>query len=617
VTDPEVWARLQHSAGAALPGSQVVKVIVDRRGGVLTPYFLDTVRYPNHVDFCRRLDPRVDAGFDTVMYRSPDRPFVLSTLTRLPGAQPEEDVYWLELWPGDNLAAEAILETLELIRGACFFGDRLLFKAASSDQRRRLTVDASPGQVARLGGLLDQGAIYRGATYQGLTLGTAYGRLRILHDDADMSAALADLTPYDVVVAEGIPLEIGPVSGLITSEHQTPLAHVAVLSANRGSPNCAVLGAHGLPEVVDLEGSWVRLEVERAGYSITAVPETEARVAVDERLRTMAERAPRLIADASRHGLPGLAQRISRDAAVVGAKSAALAALYRRRPLRRYAVPGFTVPVADYLDHVAADEDIRGAMARLDAARRGQGSAGDSVTARLADLRTAILVSEVDPALVAAIRARIQAWGPEADVIFRSSSNCEDLPGFNGAGLADSFRAAGPLTDELVSDRLRQVWASLWSDRGYAERAAFGIDQTRAAMAVLVQPVITHTAHVVAITTNTVKPGPIPAYFLNLLPSGSLVTDADSDSAEQLLLFDDRPACAEVLCFAGAATGSLLPEDSLESTLAMLRTVDRLVRRRAGGRCEAADVEFLVLAEPGPRIALLQARPYGRQGPPA
>ena len=33
----------------------------------------------------------------------------------------------------------------------------------------------------------------------------------------------ADLTPYDVVVTEGIPLEIGPVSGLITSEHQTPL----------------------------------------------------------------------------------------------------------------------------------------------------------------------------------------------------------------------------------------------------------------------------------------------------------------------------------------------------------------------------------------------------------
>ena len=125
------------------------------------------------------------------------------------------------------------------------------------------------------------------------------------------------------------------------------------------------------------------------------------------------------------------------------------------------------------------------------------------------------------------------------------------------------------------------MWASLWSDRGYAERAAFGIDQSRAAMAVLVQPVVPHAAHVVAITTNTVKPGPIPAYFLNLLPSGALVTDADSASAEQLLLFDDEPACAEVLCFSGESDASLLPDALLTEARDMLKTVDSLVRRDA------------------------------------
>ena len=235
-------------------------------------------------------------------------------------------------------------------------------------------------------------------------------------------------------------------------------------------------------------------------------------------------------------------------------------------------------------------------------------------------VRTAIETAPVEPGLVAKVRARVERWRAETaplfagfdDVVFRSSSNCEDLPGFNGAGLADSYRAGAPITDDLVADRLRQVWASLWSDRGYAERAAFGIDQSDAAMAVLVQPVVPHAAHVVAITTNTVKPGAIDAYFLNLLPSGSLVTDAASDTAEQLLLFDDDPACAEVLCFAGGRDASLLPDALLGPARDMLKTLDRRVRQEARGACRAADVEFLVLDQPhGAGVVLLQARPWG------
>ncbi len=624
IADQTTWDSLKHVAGAALPGSEVIKVVVDRRptegAARWIPYFLDTPRYQHHVDFCRRLDPRSNANFETEMYRSPDRRFILLTLTRLVGATPDEDLYWLELWPGDNLGVEEILEVVELIREVCHFGARLQFKASSDDQRRRVTVEATAEQVDRLGPLLDQGAVYRGVTYQGLTLGTAYGRLRILRESPDLAAELADLTPYDVVVTEGIPLEIGPVSGLITSAHQTPLAHVSVLSENRGSPNCAVIGAHRLPAITALEGTWVRLDVDRTTYSLTGVEEDLARAAVEDRLRAMRASAPTLQVDRVRRGLPRLEDRASRDAAVVGAKSAALSRVYRHRRLRHHAVPGFSVPVAHYLDHIDRHSHLADLLTRLGGAHRGGSDA--SLSAILADLRAAFIDTPVDAELVAEVRGRIEAWrgGEHAplfagfdDVIFRSSSNAEDLPGFNGAGLAESFRLGSPLSEDVIADRIRAVWASLWSDRGYAERAAFGIDQSDAAMAVLVQPVVPHAAHVVAITTNTVKPGPIPAYFLNLLPSGALVTDADSASAEQLLLFDDDPACAEVLCFSSETDFSLLPDDLLAEVRDMLKRVDAMVRRDSGKRSGAADVEFLVLDRPHhSTIALLQARPYGK-----
>lgn len=614
------WSALAHLAGAALPGAEVVKIVVDVRSTPWVPYFLDTVRYQHHVDFCRRLDPSVDARFDEQMYRAEDRPFVLLTMTRLArdagagedGREEERghegERWWVEMWPGDTLAAERVAEVVELLRSASGLGGSLLFKASSDDQRRRIE-SLPPDRRARLGPLLDQSAVHRGVRYQGLTTGTAHGRLRVLRAD-DLPAGLGEVTPYDVVVAESIPLEIGPVAGLVTAQHQTPLAHVAVLSAGRGTPNCAVLGAHALPEVLALEGRWVRLSVEAGSWSLAEVEERTARAEVETRLARMRSGAPTPARDVRRQGLPRLGDRLSRDPAVVGAKAAALARL--PRPLRRYRVPGFTVPVAAYVSHVEDSPPVAALLAELDRADAGEGS----VPQVLARLRAAILQVPVDPVLLAGLRREMARWAEQAplfaghaDVILRSSSNCEDLPGFNGAGLADSVRLG---TGDLA-DRLREVWASLWTDRAHRERSAFGIDRSAVAMAVLVQPVVPHAAHAVAVTAPSVRPGPIRAYLLNLVPAGGLVTDSADAGAEQLLLMDDDPACAEVLTLASGRTDSLLPDRLLGETRDVLTRLDRWVRARSGAA--GADVELLVLdrAHDVP-LVVLQARPWGAAG---
>jgi phosphoenolpyruvate synthase/pyruvate phosphate dikinase len=70
-------------------------------------------------------------------------------------------------------------------------------------------------------------------------------------------------------------------------------------------------------------------------------------------------------------------------------------------------------------------------------------------------------------------------------VFVRSSTNAEDLPGFNGAGLYDTVpNVTGPAA---LAAAIKTVWGSLWNDRAYAARERARIDHRAVRAAVLVQ----------------------------------------------------------------------------------------------------------------------------------
>jgi hypothetical protein len=80
----------------------------------------------------------------------------------------------------------------------------------------------------------------------------------------------------------------------------------------------------------------------------------------------------------------------------------------------------------------------------------------------------------------------------------RSSTNSEDLPNFNGAGLYDSKgykphkkngeeRSRKGKIKEL-KDTLATVWASVWNQRAFDERAYFGIPHKDVYMGIQVNP---------------------------------------------------------------------------------------------------------------------------------
>ena len=113
----------------------------------------------------------------------------------------------------------------------------------------------------------------------------------------------------------------------------------------------------------------------------------------------------------------------------------------------------------------------------------------------------------------------------------RSSANSEDLLSFNGAGLYESYTHR-PDEGELVHS-IRQVWASMWTERAYEEREFYRIDHLSAKMGVLVHPnVDDEIANGVAVATNLFTAG-APGYTINAQFGEELVTNPEANAVPE------------------------------------------------------------------------------------
>lgn len=593
IDDPDAWLRLAYRpAYQTAARTEVVKLLVDMEDDWKT-YFVQSERWELHYAFARRFIDfprrhveqwRDHQAFNVEQYRRPDRRFFLASLVRYM----DGNVWALELVPGDNIDAERLQRAFEHIRERVFFGSQLRFRALSPLQQRHADTigDAMP--------TVDLTALMARVRYQPLVTGVAYGYLRIVRGELDVSA----LRPNDIVVAEHVPSELPPVSALITSGLQAPLAHVAILSRNRGTPDMALRDAVNLPEVQQLEGQLVRLAVGPQEYVLERTSLREAEI----RWRDSRPSQPfEPVLDFGPNALVDVCTLALDDIATAGAKASQLGEVCRlgiRNP------GGFVVPFHHYGVHLhrhGIRDDIEAML--VDAGFRGDSA---ERARRLQALRTKIESSDVNRALVRDIRRRIrgsQRW------IFRSSTNAEDLPGFNGAGLYRSIVVGPNPTEAQVADALRQVWASVWLQRGYEERDWFRIDQAQVAMAILIQPFVDDVVgNGVAITRNPFDQAR-PAVFVNVQTREGSVTGAgDDELPEQVLIYTwSEDLEFEVISRSTRSQGEILTEADLRALGQLLQQIHTQLEPRYQDS-NAVDVEFL-LTRGERRVVVVQARP--------
>jgi phosphoenolpyruvate synthase/pyruvate phosphate dikinase len=270
---------------------------------------------------------------------------------------------------------------------------------------------------------------------------------------------------------------------------------------------------------------------------------------------------------------------------------------------------GFALPFAAYAAHLAA-AGLDGEIAAMltderfleDGATRGR---------RLAALRAAIAAQPVDPPRLADCAARLRARARGRRSILRSSTNAEDLAGFNGAGLYESIVVPADPTPQQIADALRAVWASVWLQRAFEEREWYRIGHATVAMAVLAQPFIEDAvATGVAITGNPFNAAG-SGVFINLQAHGATVTSALGNMLpEQYLVAtwagEIEPELLSRSSLAGGAT-ILGPADVTRLTEQLLRIHAAMLPAHAPS-ANAMDVEFAFLGEE--RFVMLQARPY-------
>jgi hypothetical protein len=228
----------------------------------------------------------------------------------------------------------------------------------------------------------------------------------------------------------------------------------------------------------------------------------------------------------------------------IGAKAAQLAELarvdiavsYCIEPVR-LTLPAdpFAIPVVHSLDHLEAS----GADELLDELKQDPEFVANPKTRALglAAVRELILQTPVDDELLEEVQEAVQARYGNSRVRFRSSSNTEDLPNFNGAGLYTSISAELSDPKRRIDDALRTVWASLWNLRAYDERAFANIDESKVAMGVLVHPAsLSEEANGVAVSRNVLDPNRGDIYYLNAQAGEASVTNpAPGVSTEQFV----------------------------------------------------------------------------------
>jgi len=588
----EQWNALRARPGHhSVARTETVKFAIDLRHDCHT-YFINSTKWATHYDFVLRfINPNADYNlFLIAEYKRDDRRFLLGSVMRyLDG-----DHWTLELDAGDTLDAGRIAWMYRHIAPRLAVATGLRFRPVSPAQIA--LVEQMGAQVPSL----SRDAINATIQYQPVVLGVAYGYLRLIRGALD----IAGVRPYDVVVADHVPEAIPPVAGLVTGQLQAPLAHVAVLSRNRNAPDMALRGAADLHRFLALEGELVKLSVASQDYTLERADRAEAEAA----WKALRPRHPlRPVGDLVTSGLFDAAALSPGAVRCVGAKAAQVREL---SALPGIETPGgFVVPFSAYAAHLAA----AGLPATIEAMLADRAFLDDAVARerQLSRLRAAIMAQPLDPALLAGLEVRLHGLAPGGRCIFRSSTNAEDLAGFNGAGLYDSLVVPAQATAEQIANTLRRVWASVWLQRAYEEREWYRIDHRAVAMAVLVQPFVGDAvATGVAITGNPFNAG-IRGVFINSQVSGGTVTGASGNVLpEQYLVAtwagEYEP---ELLC-----RSSLTRGESILTAADVANLTDQLLRIHAAmlpayaGSANAMDVEFAFM--PDRRFVMLQARPY-------
>jgi phosphoenolpyruvate synthase/pyruvate phosphate dikinase len=235
---------------------------------------------------------------------------------------------------------------------------------------------------------------------------------------------------------------------------------------------------------------------------------------------------------------------------------------------------------------------------------------------RLAEMRARIVAAKMQEPLRAAILKRVRAEYAGKGLFVRSSTNAEDLPKFNGAGLYSTV--PNVRGEEQLIEAVKTVWASIWNFEAYEARERAGIDHMKVYPAVLIQEGINADSAGVMITTDPYDDTNRDGIYISAKRGLGIKVVEGKKIAEQIIF---RPRSQAVRVLTRSDEESLLTFDGeggvkeipisgeravlTDATVRRLARAASLVKRVFRGREQ--DIEWVFY---GGRVYIVQSRPY-------
>lgn len=429
-----------------------------------------------------------------------------------------------------------------------------------------------------------------------LNEGTAVGYLRLVKkgNEAKVKSDFKNILLY-----QRIPYRVPIANGILTLAPQTPFSHINLLAKNRGTINAYVTTELPSDFLTQYENKLVKITCKKqAGedrLTIEKIAKKEAEIhwSKQGKLKVVIPK-PDLSVTSFSHFKTGA--RSVQNVTCIGAKASNYALLYHELP--EWTRPGFAIPFYFYFKTIqacGADQLIKTFLADK------KNYSTEEIEKALEAIRAKIATASLDAAVFNELESICTQYYKGKKVRLRSSTNCEDLAEFNGAGLYVSKGFWVGSERAVIQRKILEVYASLWLLRAFEERDFFGIEHDQVAMGILINEAFPDEyANGVALTLPNVDG--TPTIHINTQYGELSVTNPEGAEMPEVIYFRQLDSKWYVTESKSSVHNIFVDNPSLTPLVRQLQKacakIDALLRKNVvDSENYGVDIEFKIMKE--------------------